>query len=268
MFLGPVAQGDTIHLKIKLSENSNCNSIRGSVDTPNSSGGWTGGGSGESFKVTYNSPDDKTGVHTGLIKGDFLGCGGSPDGDGSNNWTVTADVCVETTEQKDKGMFGIWVDQPNPGTRDAWAGNPLNPDSGHVYFSWIDCLGNSKTRGFYAEKTEGLTPSTPTAPSILKNDKGQPWDVKKTWEVSCCDIEKLKEKMQAFAKDPPQYNLHTRNCADVAIQAAETAGIHGIPDSSGDWIELPDKEGAGTNAGDLGEDLIQKYDDAERNNGG
>lgn len=57
--------------------------------------GWRGG-EGQSFTVTFNAPEDASGLHTGIIKGDFIGCpDDNEEGGGGKDWGVSARATVE-----------------------------------------------------------------------------------------------------------------------------------------------------------------------------
>lgn len=139
--VGTVLPGQTTDLTIKLDKSSNCDSIKGSVDSAASDDGWVGGGEGQSFTVTFNAPEDASGVHTGIIKGNFIGCPGS-GGSGDSDWDVSADANVECPITAVKFPTED-TDVQDMDSVDIWGGSRVPKDLGKRVFSGADNYNGS-----------------------------------------------------------------------------------------------------------------------------
>jgi hypothetical protein len=137
----------------------------------------------------------------------------------------------------------IYIDQPTPGSRNAWSGSALDPDVGHTFVS-IQQNGITRVFGYYPEVA--VRPDTPTAPGVLFDDSGHEYDVRLDIWV---DAAHLGAVIDAATSAPATYNLNTFNCTDFGIAISQAAGVP-LADTQGTWIG-----GGGSNPGDLGQDV-------------
>ncbi len=130
---------------------------------------------------------------------------------------------------------------------------PLNPDNimdvGHSFVQIVDGqTGETHTRGFYPD---GAPKSSPTAiefPGSIRDDQKM-IDNKRTTEgsfpISDAGYEAAHKMM--YTDPAPEYNLHTYNCTDWALDVAEVAGIAYAPTGKRwwhPWIATPATLGA------------------------
>ncbi|MET7256385.1 hypothetical protein [Dyadobacter fermentans] len=141
--------------------------------------------------------------------------------------------------------LSIYVEQPNPGTRDPYSGNIVSGiDVGHSFLS-INQGGVTRIVGFYPT-AGGVTPLQPSQAGGLIRDSGHHYDVKIDIYLTGAELNSVLNKI---GTTPSTYNLNTYNCTNFVIDAARAAGVN-LPATVGKW-----PGGAGLNPGDLGEDL-------------
>lgn len=152
-------------------------------------------------------------------------------------------------DKRQGGSITIYVDQPNPGTRDTWIDTDdsllgIEPDVGHTFIS-IEQGGQRRVLGFYPEN--GVSPGVnPSSNSILVNDGSHEFDVSISFSLNSPQFNSLLSFVESTSST---YNLNSYNCTDFGLGAAEACNLQ-IPDSFGSW-----PFGGGSNPGDLGEDI-------------
>jgi len=155
----------------------------------------------------------------------------------------------------------ICVDQPDPGTREAWGisssnvpGSPsgANPvDAGHTYlvlsenFSGYSIVRNV---GFYP--TTNVYPWSTTAQGALNNDAGHTYNISLTINVDNGQFFNILNYISQGNNPGYMYDLNSNNCSSFALHALE-AGNVSIPATVGSWMD----GGYGYDPGDLGEDI-------------
>lgn len=153
----------------------------------------------------------------------------------------------------------VCVDQPNPGTRDAWTfsgsdgstqmdgkTNPFDP--GHVFLVFTENTGgNVITRnvGFYP--LTPVNPLSPIAKGSLNNDEMHAYNISGSFSVSNNLFFNILTYIEQNSKNT--YNLSNNNCTTFAINALSTGHIY-LPSTIGSWLF-----GMGNDPGDLGEDI-------------
>ena len=155
----------------------------------------------------------------------------------------------------------ICVDQPDPGTRQAWAftstgvagsSSGVNPvDVGHTYlvlsenFSGYSIVRNV---GFYPQTN--VAPWTPSAQGQLNDDDGHGYNILLTVTVDNGQFFNILNYISQGNNSGYMYDLNTNNCTSFALHALEAGGVD-LPTTVGTW---PDG-GFGYDPGDLGEDI-------------
>jgi len=155
----------------------------------------------------------------------------------------------------------VCVDQPEPGTRNAWnlsssgaAGSSFgtNPiDAGHVFlvlsenFSGYSIVRNV---GFYP--TTKVFPWSSSAQGQLNNDDGHGYNISLTVTVDNGQFFNILNYISQGNNAGYLYDLNTNNCTSFALHALQ-AGNVSLPATVGSW---PDG-GFGYDPGDLGEDI-------------
>lgn len=154
----------------------------------------------------------------------------------------------------------ICVDEPDPGTRQAWgitnggpigssaAGNPVN--SGHSFFVLTENDGGriiTRNVGFYP--TSFVSPLSTSSQGILNNDEGHSYSVSITWQVSNTQFFDILNYISVGNNQGYMYDLNTNNCTTFAIHAA-AAGSIATPATVGSWAL-----GRGNDPGDYGADF-------------
>lgn len=155
----------------------------------------------------------------------------------------------------------LYVDQPTANSRASWDlydddGN-LTVDVGHAFLGL-----NMENGGEATTLVTGLYPSGPVMPGDPKtgislpafgNDGGREFSVAITFEVTCEEFNQVLSSIASSSTPGPMlnnyYDLSTNNCSDFTMNHLNQIGLN-IPDTRGTW-----PGGAGSNPGDLGEDL-------------
>jgi hypothetical protein len=158
-------------------------------------------------------------------------------------------------------QVAIYVDQPDPGTREAWNVSPIgaagssagtNPvDVGHVFLVLTENFGNYnivRNVGFYPKSN--VFPWSSTAQGQLNNDDGHGYNISLTIAVDNGQFFNILNYISQGNNAGYMYDLNTNNCTSFAIHAL-AAGSVSVPATVGSW---PDG-GFGYNPGDLGEDI-------------
>ena len=179
----------------------------------------------------------------------FEDCFGEQDEDGN---------FIDCSNNEGVFTFTIYVDQPNPGTRDTYLGSIFGSDpidAGHTFVSLSYNDGtttNTVTYGLYP--ASGVTPKQPETYGAVVDNGGHTYDVAMTFDVSCSDFNTLMN--QSLGLEGQNYDLNSNNCTDFGLGIANSIDS-GIPDSKGIWGFW-----GGTNPGDLGEDLKEYSNDS------
>jgi hypothetical protein len=140
--------------------------------------------------------------------------------------------------------LSIYVEQPNPNSRDTWAGSAFSPEVGHTFIS-IQQGNFTRVLGFYP--SHGVNPFTdPSDNSALVDDSGHPYDVKIDVNLSSAQLKLVLDYIKVY---PNTYDLNNYNCTDFGIKIADLGGVK-LKDTIGSW-----PGGGGSNPGDLGQDI-------------
>ncbi|HWK02183.1 MAG TPA: hypothetical protein VNS58_01040 [Puia sp.] len=153
----------------------------------------------------------------------------------------------------------VCVDQPKPGTRDAWTfsasdgsvdiGGKTNPfDVGHTFLVFTETTGgNVITRnvGFYP--TTLVQPLSPIAKGALNDDEMHAYNISGSFTVSSTLFFNMLTNVEQNSKNT--YDLDNNNCTTFAINALAAGHIY-LPSTIGSWLF-----GMGNDPGDLGEDI-------------
>ena len=169
-------------------------------------------------------------------------CFGIPDEEGN---------FIDCTNNEGDFNFTIYVEQPNPGTRDTYSGSIFNPDEidvGHTFISLSytnESITNTIVYGLYP--SSAVKPTAPESTRAIKNDSKHEYDVAMSFNVSCLEFNNIISR--SLNIESQNYNLNSNNCTDFGLNLANSVDF-GIPDSQGKWGFW-----SGSNPGDLGEDL-------------
>lgn len=158
-------------------------------------------------------------------------------------------------------QVGVCVDQPDPGTRQAWAltstgttgsSSGTNPvDVGHTFLVLTENFsGYSIVRnvGFYPQTN--VSPWAPSAQGQLNDDDGHGYNISLSMTVDNGQFFNILSYISQGNNSGYMYDLNTNNCTSFALHALEAGGID-LPTTVGTW---PDG-GFGNDPGDLGEDI-------------
>jgi hypothetical protein len=156
----------------------------------------------------------------------------------------------------------VCVDQPEPGTRQAWgftpggpigsssAGNPFN--TGHTFLVLTENdQGNTIIRnvGFYPSSIVLPTTSGAFSQGALNNDQTHTYDISLTINVTSNQFFNILSYVSLGNNQGFYYNLFSNNCTTFVINALSAGGI-ALPSTIGTW-----PGGSGNDPGDLGEDI-------------
>jgi hypothetical protein len=151
----------------------------------------------------------------------------------------------------------LCVDEPNPGTRDAWnfsgsgsanTGNPVNV--GHTFLVLTETTPNGTIKrnfGFYP--TDGVNPLSPRAPGKLYNDSYYSHSIALNITVDAASFFNILNYLEPTNNGSTIYDLNSNNCSTFAVNACAAGGIT-LPRTIGYW-----PNGQGMDPGDLGEDI-------------
>lgn len=159
--------------------------------------------------------------------------------------------------------ISLLVDQPGTGgDRDTWELQGLGADVGHVYLEFVkrNTDGSSPRAwiGFYPVNSVG--PNNPESPGEIRNDGGSNADVEASTEVTHRQFFNALHFIDQF--NASTYHLSAHNCTTFAIIIARAAGWN-VTTQRGTW-----PGGGGLNPGDLGEDLVERYNGRRINGSG
>ena len=149
----------------------------------------------------------------------------------------------------------LCVDQPVPGTRQAWglssaSGNGTPVDVGHVFliFTQTSPTGTiTRNVGFYPGGN--VTPVCPAAQGQLNNDANSTYNISLTISLTNTQFFSMLGYTSLGNNPGFYYNLNSNNCASFALATLSKGGIN-ISSAIGTWLN-----GSGYDPGDLGEDI-------------
>lgn len=152
--------------------------------------------------------------------------------------------------------FTLYVEQPNPGTRDAFSGTPgIRPsfEIGHTNISLSTNYGGTdKTLTFGYYPANGVDPDNPSSPMGIFFDGGHNYHVSLTMDLTCGQFnDVINASINASNTD---YHVGDYNCTDYGIVVANSVGA-GIVEVLTPVIYEGKNYGTLSNPGDLGEDL-------------
>ncbi len=140
--------------------------------------------------------------------------------------------------------FSIYATQPKPDTRATWSGTITDPNVGHTFIS-ITQGGITRVLGFYP--AGGITPYSPSGPSVLADDSDHDYSVRIDIPLNGAQLTNVLNYILAY---PGTYNLNSYNCTNFGVGAAGAAGLS-LPTTRGTWAP----GSGGLNPGDLGQDM-------------
>jgi RHS repeat-associated protein len=142
----------------------------------------------------------------------------------------------------------IYVEQPNPGTRDRQAG-AFGTNLGHSFIGLRDTDKHTNVRvGFYPKDGTSLDVARgKTVSGTIKNNDQHSYNIEKDIKVTDKQYQNVVDSVKKDAANPPNFNLYNENCTDWVIQKAAAGGVT-LPSNSGG-------EGSPNNPADLGQDL-------------
>ncbi|GGB23814.1 hypothetical protein [Puia dinghuensis] len=156
----------------------------------------------------------------------------------------------------------VCVDQPDPGTRQAWGFTPGGPigsssasnfvNTGHTFLILTENdRGNiiSRNVGFYPSSLVIPTTSGSYSQGVLNNDQSHSYNISLTFNVTSTQFFNILNYVALGNNPGYYYNLNTNNCTTFVINALSTGGIF-LPSTRGTW-----PGGSGNDPGDLGEDI-------------
>jgi hypothetical protein len=154
----------------------------------------------------------------------------------------------------------VCVDQPDPGTREPWmpsgsgssgsssGDNPIQ--SGHTFLILSETYGNTtitRNVGFYP--SGNVNPLAVISQGSLNDDETHAYNISGSFNVNNAQFFNVLNFVSQGNNIGYLYDLNTNNCTTFAINAVAQAGIT-LPRTIGVWVD-----GAGTDPGDLGEDI-------------
>lgn len=155
----------------------------------------------------------------------------------------------------------VCVDQPVPGSRDAWIPAPGGPagssaannlvDVGHTFLVFSETFSDHsvvRNVGFYPQTN--IYPSSPSAQGQLNNDAGHEYNVSLTITVDNGQFFNILNYISQGNNPGYLYNLNTNNCTSIDLHALAAGGVN-LPSTVGSWPG----GGFGNDPGDLGEDI-------------
>jgi len=156
----------------------------------------------------------------------------------------------------------VCVDQPEPGTREAWgftpggaagtsaAGNAVN--TGHSFLVLTENDQGritSRNLGFYPSSMVIPTSGGAYSQGSLNNDQTHSYNISLTINVTSNQFFSVLNYMSLGNNQGYYYNLFTNNCTTFVLNALLEGGI-ALPATIGTW-----PGGSGNDPGDLGEDI-------------
>lgn len=176
----------------------------------------------------------------------FENCFGTPDLNGDFiDYSQAGNSSFELT---------LFADQPNPGNRDPFSGNPISGiDLGHTFLSLSTNFGGTQktgTFGFYPSSEVNL--NNTAVPMAIYDDGAHEYSVSVTIQLTCEEFNQvLNNSINATSNI---YDLNDYNCTDYGIEIANSVNL-GVLDTSSPWEYLGMTYGNSSNPGDLGEDI-------------
>lgn len=167
--------------------------------------------------------------------------------------------CFQNATPNDDFEMTIFVEQPKPGSRDPYKIISLldqEVDVGHTFISlkMTDISGNTinQTIGYYPDPNNIPTLDNPSATGFFVDNGQHNYNISATSSLSYNDFTNVINYLGGLSSFT--YDLNNFNCTDLGIQAANQGGVS-LPDTLGTWEMVFVGSGAGSNLGDLGEDL-------------
>jgi len=152
------------------------------------------------------------------------------------------------------------VDQPVPGTRDAWtvtSGGPTGStqasnviNAGHTFLILTESYGSTtitRNIGFYP--STAVRPSSPSSAGEFSDDENHEYNISGSYTVNNAEFYEMLNFITSANDGTYLYNLNSNNCSTFAINTLAQAGIN-LPRTVGSW-----PGGSGNNPGDLGQDI-------------
>ena len=154
----------------------------------------------------------------------------------------------------------VCVDQPTPGTRNAWTfssygihnsssgANPVNV--GHTFLILTEATPTgtiTRNVGFYPQNN--VNPHSPIDKGQLNNNEQHPYDISLTIDVNNSQFFNILSFISQVGSSNQNYDLNGYNCTTFSIRAS-LAGDIDLPSTIGRWTG-----GTGNDPGDLGEDI-------------
>jgi hypothetical protein len=152
------------------------------------------------------------------------------------------------------------IDQPVPGTRDAWtttSGGPAGStqasnfiDAGHTFLILTESYGNTtitRNIGFYPSTV--VRPGSLSSPGEFSDDELHPYNISGSFTLNNAQFYDMLNFIISANNSSYLYNLNSNNCSTFAINTFAQAGIN-LPRTIGTWLG-----GSGNDPGDLGEDI-------------
>ncbi|QMU63051.1 MAG: hypothetical protein GKR88_01370 [Flavobacteriaceae bacterium] len=110
----------------------------------------------------------------------------------------------------------------------------------------------NQTIGFYPDPDNIPSISSPSTGGRFYDNEQHYYDVSVSSELDSIQFSSVINGLRNFSNS--LYNLNSLNCTDIGIQSALNGGIT-LPDTTGSWGNFLLGQGAGSNPGDLGEDI-------------
>jgi hypothetical protein len=153
----------------------------------------------------------------------------------------------------------VCVDQPTPGTRQAWgysdgpagssaAGNPF--DVGHVFLIFSETYGGTtitRNVGFYPRTK--VYPWSASDQGQLNDNESSIYNISLTATIDNAQFFNMLNYVSQGNNPGYLYNLNNNNCTTFALMALQAGSVN-LPTQIGTW-----PGGSGYDPGDLGEDI-------------
>jgi hypothetical protein len=214
--------------------------------------------------------DDGGGSSGGPTGGDYGGVGGG--GSVANSLAVIGGKNIIGNIQDYNKCFTnvagnthtyqvtVCVDQPKPGTREAWGFSPSgaggstfgsNPvDVGHTFLIFTETSGSgtiSRNIGFYPQTT--VNPFSQSDQGQLNNDASHSYNISLTINISNSQFFNMLNYVALGNNVGFDYNLNSNNCTTFALRTLDAGNVY-LPSTLGSWLN-----GSGNDPGDLGQDI-------------
>ncbi|MES2061127.1 MAG: hypothetical protein V4456_04355 [Bacteroidota bacterium] len=148
--------------------------------------------------------------------------------------------CFDKTQT---AKMTIYVQQPNPNTRDMMGTNSV----GHTFVG-ITQGGITRSFGFYPDSPTAAVLGSQT--SEIHDNSAELYHVSIAKDISAAQLTSVINYINNY---PPTYTLSSYNCTDFALGVAANGGLN-LPSTTGTTTQLG-LTFTGRNPGDLGEDI-------------